>query len=44
MFSGDGVAKRVLLRAFHETGVIDDIEPSLRVLPLIALSHQVRLL
>ncbi len=41
MFSGDTNCRHVLLRALQETGVLDDLEISLRILPLIALSHQV---
>ena len=42
MFCGEGEARRALLRAIHETGVIDEMEPVLRVLAIVALSHQVR--
>ncbi len=41
MHAGEGMARRVLLRTMHETGVFDELEPDMRVLAVVALSHQV---
>ena len=40
MFSGEGLARRVLLRALQETGVYDELDPEMRVLAVVAMSHQ----
>lgn len=40
MFLGQSLVRRVVTRAVTDTGVIDDVTPGLRVIPILALSHQ----
>lgn len=34
------MARRVLLRALFETGLVDDVAPAMRLIVCVALSHQ----
>ena len=43
MYSGDAMARAVVLRAIFLTSIMDDIHPVYRLFPCLALSHQVRM-